>query len=103
MKLYQILLTLYLLSYTIAIDCDKIVNPTSKKDCNEKLSDADTQAGYKYCCYSEVSVLKSCIALSQESYDSIGKTKTGNYGEGKIECNSYFTKLGLLSFIFVFL
>ena len=54
MKLYQIALLLFIVSYVYTdTDCYLIANPTKKSYCNEKLSEADKKNNIEYCCYVE--------------------------------------------------
>ena len=84
-----------------------ISNPTSKKDCNDKLTQWDKDNNYKYCCYYELETLKECVPYTQANYDAIGETKklsgsatTAANVHWKIECDSSYLKLGLLSLLF---
>ena len=110
MKLNYIIVLGFLIAFTVsdAAKCELNLNPTSKKDCNGKITDADIADGDKYCCYYEVGTYKVCMAFSQAEYDNIGETKNSMGGLGgtvadstfKIECNSSYLKLGLLSLLF---
>ena len=109
MKLKYIIALAFLIAFSLSQDEEACVtltrNPTSKKDCNGKLSQAEKDSNFKYCCYLESGTYKQCIAYTQEMYDLIGKAKSYSGGttstsEGKIECNSSYLKLGLLSLLF---
>ena len=109
MKIHQILLVIALFGFIISTDCDDIENPTKKKDCNGKLSEDDKAAGIKYCCYLEVDNNKGCMGITQEAYDSIGKSKSESNNsdnksssKGKIECQSLYLKSALI-YILLFL
>ena len=101
MKLNYIIVLGFLIAFSISDydSCALILNPTSKKDCNDKLTDWDKQNNYKYCCYQEIAGEKDCVPYNQVSYDALGKAKT-NVAGWKIECNSSYLKLGLLSLLF---
>ena len=111
MKFYQIALFLLFVSYvyTDDVNCNFIANPSKKSDCNEKLSESDKSV-YKFthCCYQELGDLKACVALTQEGFDAIGKssksTNTANQVASgvhyKIECNSHYLTIGILSLLF---
>ena len=108
MKLNYIIVLGFLIAFSINYDsCAFIANPTSQKDCNDKLTDWDKENNLKYCCYREVETLKDCLPIDQATYDSIGETKAAtstatNLGNVhyKIECDSSYLKLGLLSLLF---
>ena len=80
----------------VFIKSDCIGTDPSKKNCNgvTTFSQAEKAINAKYCCYQDFEGTKSCVPLSQESYDQIGKGK-GDF-KGKIECNSSYLQLGLL-------
>lgn len=106
MKLHQIILILFLLSVVRANECTS-VNPSKKKDCNEKSKSSESD-GWKYCCYEETNGVKSCDSYDQIFYDSIGKwtseAKKAYKNAGyKIECESSYITFTLLSLILVFL
>ena len=113
MKLYQIALLLFFISYVYTdTDFMFIANPTKKSDCNEKLSEADKKNNIKYCCYVEVGdTLKSCVPYTQENYDLIGKAKkessttssSSSDVKGKIECTTQYLTLGIISLLFFLL
>ena len=110
MKLNYIIVLGFLIAFSLSDDEACVTlnrNPTSKKDCNGKLSQAEKDSNFKYCCYVESGDYKQCIAYTQEMYDFIGKAKsesssttTTSSAKGKIECNSSYLKLGLLSLLF---
>ena len=111
MKLYQIALLLLFVSYvyTDETDCNLIANPTKKSDCNDKLSETDkTIYKFTHCCYQELGDVKSCVPLIQEAFDSIGKSSSTatNVASGvhyKIECNSNYLTIGIISLLFFLL
>ena len=109
MNIYQILLVLASFELSISTNCAEIVNPTKKKDCNGYVSEDDKAAGIKYCCYLEVDNNKGCMGITQEAYDSIGKSKkeakdsdNKSSSKGKIECQSLYLKSALI-YILLFL
>ena len=107
MKLYQIALLLFIVSYVYTdTDCNLISNPTKKSDCNEKLSAADKANKIEYCCYAEVGELKACVGYTKELYDAIGEAKksssssdTSSSVKGKIECNSQYLTFGVITLL----
>ena len=109
MKLNYIIVLGFLIAFSISdeTNCLLISNPSSKKDCNEKLSTWDKENNYKYCCFYQIGDDKSCIPYTQEMYDFIGEAKKASSGQttasnvkAKLECNSSYLKLGLLSLLF---
>ena len=110
MKLYQIALFLLFVSYvyTDETDCIYIASPSKKSDCNEKLSEADKANKYTHCCYQESGNSKACVAITQEIFDSIGKSsssakKAASDAHYKIECNSKYLTIGIISLLFFLL
>lgn len=114
MKLYQIALFLLLVSYVYSADtdCILIANPSKKADCNEKLSETDKNVlKYTHCCYQEFGDLKSCVPVTQEGFEAIGKSdKSTNTAKQvasdihyKIECNSQYITIGIINLLFFLL
>lgn len=103
MKIFLIVIlsTLMHLAFSQS-NCLTATSP-SKKNCNSvEFSEAEKTAGFKYCCYVEYDSTKACVAYNQDLYDAIGKTKKSDI-KGKIECNSSYLKIFLISLIlFVF-
>ncbi len=108
MKFYHIILILLLIVYiNTEDDCDDIKNPSSKKDCNGKLSSNDKEKKYTHCCFLENDGQKACLSFTQKEFDDIEKNmkEAKDKGEkvGSIECNSSYIKIGLLSLLFAVL
>lgn len=107
MKLYQIALLLFIVSYVYTdTDCILIANPTKKSDCNEKLSETDKKNKIEYCCYVEAGDLKACVGYTKEQYDAIGEaasnsdsSSTTSNVKGKIECNSQYLTFGVITLL----
>jgi hypothetical protein len=109
MKLYSTIILVFLIAY-INSDCDD-VTPSGKKDCKDKLSDADKNKGYSYCCYLESEKgEKGCWKLTKDDYNDIEgfKTKEEKDAAGQLKiktlyCNSLFIKLGFMNILFFLL
>ena len=104
MKIFLIVIlsTLIHLAFSQS-NCLTATTSAAKKNCNSvEFSEAEKTAGYKYCCYVEYESSKACVPYNQDLYDAIGKTKKSDI-KGKIECNSSYLKIFLISLIlFVF-
>lgn len=108
--------------------CREISNPTSKSDCNGKLSQTDKDNKYAYCCfesYSKKSEYNSCTAIDQKKYDNMDKyakiykkqqeineimreiypdeKEYEDYGEYSIDCNSNYLKTAMIALVLLFL
>ena len=96
------------------IDCDEYCNSKEKgvskaKDCNTLKVDEESEE--KYCCYLKGEYqgieINRCNGLSEEEYKDIkGTIKTYESSGGKVkklDCNSYYLKISLLSLIILFL
>ena len=109
MKFYTVFILVLLIAY-INSDCEDI-NPSGKKDCKDKLSEADKNRGNSYCCYLESeSGAKACWALKKDEYNDIDnyikeaeKDSEGNLKIKTLYCNSLFLKLGFMNILFFLL
>ena len=106
MKFYTVFILVLLIAY-INSDCDD-VTPSGKKDCKDKLSDADKNKGYSYCCYLESEKgEKGCWALTKDDYNDIDNYIKKNEGDElkvkTLNCNSLFLKLGFMNILFFLL
>ena len=107
MKFYSAFILVLLIAY-INSDCEDI-NPSGKKDCKDKLSEADKNMGNSYCCYLEAeSGNKACQALTKDEYNDIegSKKKVEAQRDAKLKtiyCNSLFLKLGFMNILFFLL
>lgn len=110
MKFYKIILFVSLILYIYSEDkyCgDSSVSASKAKDCKDlKLADK-----YSNCCYvkgkqNNVDV-STCISLTKDQYnnikDYIKELESGGADVKKLDCNSYFLELSILSFILIFL
>ena len=108
MKFYTAFILLLLIAY-INSDCeDESYTPSKKKDCKDKLTDADKNKGKSYCCFVEVKDgAKGCWALTKDQYNDIdGFIKDEESDELKIKtlyCNSLLLKLGFMNILFFLL
>lgn len=111
MKIIPIFISLLLISSIYCEDeeddskyCQGI-NKKSVKDCeNLKLS-----SGYKYCCFydakSDEGEVKGCMPLKESEYNDIKKyiedieKEEKDVKINKIDCNSNYLKIGLLSLL----
>ena len=101
MKFNQIYILALIIILAYAEDsCLGKLNPSSKKDCNGVLSQAEKNQSFKYCCYTEANSVKVCVPYTQEMYDAIGKADKKDIS-GKIECYSPFIKLTMLGLLFL--
>ena len=104
MKFYSALILVLLIAY-INSDCeDEDFTPSGKKDCKDKLTDADKTKGYSYCCYMEGDKgEKTCWELTKDEYNDIDGFKKENEDDNlKIKtlyCNSLFLKLGFMNIL----
>ena len=108
MKFYTAFILLLLIAY-INSDCeDESYTPSKKKDCKDKLTDADKNKGNSYCCFLEVKDgPKVCWALTKDQYNDIdGFIKNEETDGLKIKtlyCNSLLLKLGFMNILFFLL
>ena len=106
MKLNYIIVLGYLIAFTVS-DCISTTSPSSLKDCNGQLSEAEKQT-YKYCCIHITDAYKQCVPYTKEAYDNYEKARKESSGLAgsimdaalKVECDSSYLKLGLLSLLF---
>ena len=85
--------------------CNKFINPSSPEDCYMKLSEEEMQNGIKYCCYLVIDDKISCQGLTQEEYEDIPSNvviASFNMFYYRIECFSYYIRLGIITFISFF-
>ena len=107
MKFYSAFILVLLIAY-INSDCDDI-EPSGKKDCKDRLTDSDKNAGYSYCCFVEIKDgAKGCWKLTKDNYnnikDYIKHEEEGMDGKVKtLYCNSLFLKLGFMNILFFLL
>ena len=127
MKINYILLLLILITI---IDCDddtscySVSKPTSKGDCNGKLSKIEKESKYAYCCYvtySKKADHNTCRAIDQTLYDNMSKYMKyikkqkeaseiwreiypndkdddyEDYGDVSIDCVSNYLKIGFMA------
>ena len=98
MKIHYIIvlgcLIALLSSTSLEQDCVDIEEPLNYTACNGKLSQAEKDEGYKYCCYFEGEGGYSyCDRYTQEDYNQLKKydKEVGTY-----KCHSSYLKKGLL-------
>ena len=78
MKIYQLVIFITIVIYTLN-SCLDTFNIHKSKDCTTKILDYHEKLlGFKYCCfldgYSENIQKKRCIGLNQTQYDNIEET-----------------------------
>ena len=98
MKIHYIIvlgcLIALLSSTSLEQDCLDIEEPLNYTACNGKLSQADKDEGYKYCCYiKEEGGQPICLPYTQEDYNQLKKS---NGVQGTYKCHSSYLKKGLL-------
>ena len=109
MKNYTIILLILFISFIHCgslSECERSEGRSAKECKGLEVGD-----GYKYCCYLEYELLsdtyKICQSLTEAEYNDINKTKTVDetiYGKvNKLDCNSNFLKISLLSLLLIIL
>lgn len=107
------LLSLIIYSYEVCSKAGTSASQVKKDDCKDDNLDQTLEKdyGYEHCCFATDDYrLKNgaCIALTKPQYENIKdliKHKELEDGaiNGKIDCNSLYLKIGLLSLIFFLL
>ena len=75
MKTFTFIISILLISFIFAEDCEEKKDPSGYRDCKDLKLDGDD----KYCCYvysklgSSSEEYKGCVALTQADYDKIGE------------------------------
>ena len=114
MKKYIILLCAILIFY---VECDKGCEGTSASSANDCKNLNLTEADKDYCCYlhykSDSGVAKVCTEIAKVSYDNIDefiddiekdeKIVKVNGKVKKLDCNSHYLKISLLSLLLILL
>ena len=126
MRIYNLLILFILTTNIISdeeTDCSMISKPTSKGDCNGKLSKNDKENKYAYCCYvtySKKTEYNHCEPIEQKYYDNMSKLqkarkkeeeaeeiyreifpeeykKYEDLGDYSIDCKSNYLTIGIIS------
>ena len=112
MLYYYYIIFYFLIIFIKSDQCDKFTNiPSSVNECQGQLSDTQIKDDLKsHCCYykSDNDILPKCISLTKIQYDNIKDYIKFNeilWGEVnlKIDCYSFYLKIGLLNLILLFL
>lgn len=107
MRVFLLILSIFLISYINSKDCEKVKEPSDLNDCKV----AKLSGDQSHCCFAKISgaeVNTACVGLTNDEYKDIEKTieeeeKKANIKIDSLDCKSYYLEFFLLSLLFLLL